>query len=96
MEEIISEDYEQNTYIDIEDSEEFSSCCSSDIVNKKSTNKMIHIILLSVAWCTKLKNKTKIGYNNVYDREDFMWKLLKSFIHVEAEDECDNNYNSID
>jgi hypothetical protein len=59
MEEIISKDDEQNTGIDIEDNNEFNSCssCSCDtsgkIVNKKSTDNMSHIILLSAVWCVK-------------------------------------------
>jgi hypothetical protein len=66
MEEIISKDDEQNTHIDIEDSKESSSSSSSSydnsgkIVNKKSTDKMSHIILLSAAWCAKLKSGTKV------------------------------------
>jgi hypothetical protein len=54
MEEVISKEDEQNAHIDIEDSEESSSSSSSssrdikdDFVNKKSTDKISHIILLS-------------------------------------------------
>jgi hypothetical protein len=46
VEEIIRDDDEQNTHIDIEDSEESSTSGSSDITKKKSTDKISHIILL--------------------------------------------------
>jgi hypothetical protein len=67
MEEIISKNDEQNTHIDIEDNNELNSSSSSScdsnnkIVNKKSTDKMSDIILLSAAWCAKLKSGTKVG-----------------------------------
>jgi hypothetical protein len=53
MEKIISEDDEENTHIDIEDNNEFNSTSNSDcdtngdFVNKKSTDEITHIILLS-------------------------------------------------
>jgi hypothetical protein len=67
MDEIINKDDEQNTHIDVEDSEESnsrsnSSCDNkSDHVNKKSTDKISDITLLSVAWCGKMKSGTKGG-----------------------------------
>jgi hypothetical protein len=101
MEEIISEEDEQNIHIDVEDRKESSSSSSSydingDIVNKKSTNKMSHIILLSAAWCTNVKSRTKVGYYDMRDGEDFMAKQLKLLIEVAAEVECDNRYACID
>jgi hypothetical protein len=50
MDEIISNGNEQNIYSDVEDNEEWTSSSIScnlngDIVNKKSSNKINHIIL---------------------------------------------------
>jgi hypothetical protein len=61
-EEIISTDDEQNTHIDVEDSEESSSDSSSscdindDIMSMKSIDKMSYIILLE----SKERNKGKV------------------------------------
>jgi hypothetical protein len=101
MEEIISKDDEQNIYIDIEDNNEFNSFSSSgcetnsEIVNKKSMDKKNHIILLSAAWCAKLKSGTKVGYYDVDDGEDFIVKWLKSLIDVAEEVKRDNRYHCI-
>jgi hypothetical protein len=102
MEEIISKDDEQNTHIDVEDNNEFNSNSSSscdtsgEIVNKKRTDKMSDIILLSAVWYTKLKSRTKVGYYDVRDGEDFIVKWLKSLIEVAAEVEGDTRYDCID
>jgi hypothetical protein len=65
-------------------------------VNKKSTDKMSHIILFSSAWCVKLKSGTMFGYYDVHNKEDFIVKWLKSLIEVAAEVERDNKYVCID
>jgi hypothetical protein len=81
MEEIISMDDEENTHIDIEDNNKFNSSSSlvtnGDIVNKKSTDKMSHIILLSAPWYAKVKSSTKIEYYDVCVGEDFFGEWLK-------------------
>jgi hypothetical protein len=102
MEEIISKDDEQNTHIDIEDNNELnsrsiSSCdTSGKIVNKKSTDKMSYIILLSAPWCAKLKSGMKVGCYDVRDGEDFIVKWLRSLMEVAVEVERDNKYDCID
>jgi hypothetical protein len=76
MEKIISKNDDQNTDVDVEYSDESRSRSSSscdtkgDIVNKKSTDKMSHIILLSAAWCAKMKSGTKEGYYDVAEIVD--------------------------
>jgi hypothetical protein len=61
MEEIISKDDEENTHIYIEDNNEFNSSSNSgcdtngEIVNKISTDKRSHIILLLASWYAKLR-----------------------------------------
>jgi hypothetical protein len=102
MEEIINKDDEQNTHIDREDNNEFNSSSRSscdttgEILNKKSTDKMNYIILLSAAWCAKLKSGKKVGYYDVRDGEYFIVKWLKSLVEVVVEVERDNRYDCID
>jgi hypothetical protein len=97
MEEIIEDDDEQNTHIDVEDSKESSSSSSSsDITKKKSTDKISHITLLSATWCAKTKSGTKFGYYDLRDGEDFIVKWLRSLMDVAVEVERDNRYDCID
>jgi hypothetical protein len=65
-------------------------------VNKKSTDKISHITLLSAAWCAKMKSGTKVGYYDLRDGDDFILKWLRSFMEVDVEVECDNRYYCID
>jgi hypothetical protein len=101
VEEIISKDDEQNTHIDLEDSEESSSSRNSssdingDFMNKKSTDKITQIILLSVVWYAKLKSGRKVEYYDVRDEEDFMVNWLKSLKEVVTEIECNNRYDCV-
>jgi hypothetical protein len=62
MEDIIEDDDEKNTHIDVEDSEEScSSSSSSDITKKKSTDKISHITLLSAVWCANKNEEWNEG-----------------------------------
>jgi hypothetical protein len=98
MEEIIGDDDEQNTHIDVEDSKESSSSSrsSSDITKKKCADKISHITLLSAAWRAKTKSGTKVGYYDLRDGEDFIVKWLRSLMEVAVEVERDNRYKCID
>jgi hypothetical protein len=96
MEEIIGDDEEQNTHIDVEDSKESSSSSSSssDITKKKSTDKISHITLLSAVWCAKTKSEMKVGYYDLRDGENFIVKWLRSLMDVAVEVEDDNGEDS--